>query len=275
MAIKSNNVEFSRTVRYEGKELTSYFNRKGEVKRVELREVQSEAKPAQSIAAIIDHSLLKPESTEEQVRKTCEDALKYGFFSVCVNPFWVRYCADLLKGSDVIVGCTIGFPQGANKTSTKVAETKQAIRDGAREVDMVMNIGALKSGYLADVQRDIQEVVRAAHKHGVPVKVILETCLLSDDEKVTACLLAKQAGADFVKTSTGFNSGGATVEDVALMRRVVGEKMGVKASGGMHSYEQARKMVEAGATRIGTSSGVRIADEEAGQAVEKAEPGAY
>jgi deoxyribose-phosphate aldolase len=211
-----------------------------------------------SVAHMIDHTLLKPDATADQIAQLCFEARKYEFASVCVNPSHVKLCADLLKGTQVKVCTVIGFPLGATAPDVKAFETETALRDGATEIDMVINIGALKAKDLELVLRDIQGVVRIAHAAGALVKVIIETSLLNDEEKVTACLLSKEAGADFVKTSTGFAGGGATVEDVALMRRVVGPEMGVKASGGVHDYMEAKDMVEAGATRIGASAGVKI-----------------
>ncbi len=211
-----------------------------------------------SIAAMIDHTLLKPDATPDQIAQLCFEARKYGFASVCVNPGHVRLCSDLLRSTPVKVCTVIGFPLGATSPEAKVYETETALRDGATEIDMVINIGALKGADYTWVARDIQGVVETAHAAGAIVKVIIETSLLTNEEKVKACLLAKEAGADFVKTSTGFAGGGATVEDVALMRRAVGPDMGVKASGGVHTYEEARSMVEAGATRIGASAGVKI-----------------
>jgi deoxyribose-phosphate aldolase len=202
------------------------------------------------LAAMIDHTLLKPEATAEQISKLCQEALQYEFKSVCINPFWVPLAAMLLKGSKVDICTVIGFPLGAITASAKANEVVEAIKNGATEVDMVLNIGALKSGQYDVVLNDIKTVVHAA-KRGTIVKVILETGLLTDAEKVKACELCKQAGADFVKTSTGFGPGGATVEDIALMRKIVGEKMGVKASGGIRNYETAMAMVKAGANRIG------------------------
>ncbi|MEW6403282.1 MAG: deoxyribose-phosphate aldolase [Chloroflexota bacterium] len=207
---------------------------------------------------MIDHTLLKPDATHDQIAQLCYEARKYEFASVCVNPTHVKLCAELLRGSPVKVCTVIGFPLGATSTAVKVYETETAIRDGATEIDMVINVGALKAKDLDLVAKDIREVVRVAHAAGAIVKVIIETSLLDQEEKVTACLLSKEAGADFVKTSTGFSGGGATVDDVALMRRVVGPEIGVKASGGVKSYEDARSMVEAGATRIGASAGVKI-----------------
>jgi len=212
----------------------------------------------QDIASTIDHTLLKPDATPDQIAQLCYEARKYGFASVCVNPSFVELCADLLKGSKVKVCTVIGFPLGATPPEVKAFETQNAIADGATEIDMVINIGALKGQDLTLVAQDIRGVVEVAHAAGALVKVIIETALLTDEEKVTACLLSKEAGADYVKTSTGFSGGGATVEDVALMRRVVGPEMGVKASGGVRSFEDAQSMVAAGATRIGASAGVKI-----------------
>jgi deoxyribose-phosphate aldolase len=217
----------------------------------------------------IDHTILKPESTRAQVEQVCKEALQYDFASVCVNSCWTQLVADTLKGSAVIVCVAVGFPLGAMTTLAKMFETDQAIEAGAREVDMVINVGALKSGLYDFVRDDIVGVVSSCKKNkrkSALLKVILETFLLSDDEKKLACEIAKAAGADFVKTSTGFNGGGATVEDIRLMRSVVGESMGVKASGGVRSYEQAAAMIEAGANRIGTSSGISIVQGVAGKA---------
>lgn len=211
-----------------------------------------------SLARLIDHTLLKPDATADKVAQLCFEAKKYHFASVCVNPSYVKLCADLLKGTDVKVCTVIGFPLGATSTEVKVFETKNAIENGASEIDMVMNIGALKAGDNETVAHDIHEVVQAAHGAGALLKVIIETALLTDEEKVIACLLAKEAGADYVKTSTGFSGGGATVHDVALMRKAVGPELGVKASGGIHSTEEAEQMIAAGATRIGASAGVKI-----------------
>ncbi len=211
-----------------------------------------------NLAKMIDHTLLKPDATQEQIAQLCFEARKYGFASVCVNPAWVELCAQLLKGSEVKVCTVIGFPLGATAPEVKVFETENAIEHGAGEIDMVINIGALKARDLDLVARDIRGVVAAAHARGAIVKVIIEAALLTDEEKTIACLLAKEAGADFVKTSTGFAGGGATVHDVELMRRVVGPEMGVKAAGGVRTYEDAEKMLRAGATRIGASAGVKI-----------------
>ncbi|MBX7223310.1 MAG: deoxyribose-phosphate aldolase [Blastocatellia bacterium] len=210
------------------------------------------------MAAYIDHTLLKPEATQAEIEKLCREAAEYGFASVCVNPGWVRTAYNILHCTQVAVCTVIGFPLGANTPDVKAYEARRAIFDGAREVDMVVNIGALKSGNHDLVERDIRAVVEAAHESGVICKVIIETALLNDEEKVTACLLSKVAGADFVKTSTGFSKGGATADDVALMRRVVGEEMGVKASGGVRDLAGAQQMIEAGASRIGASVGVKI-----------------
>jgi deoxyribose-phosphate aldolase len=210
------------------------------------------------LAKMIDHTLLKPDATPDQIAQLCFEARKYGFASVCVNPSYVELCAQLLKGSPVKVCTVIGFPLGATPPEVKAYETRLALEKGATEIDMVINIGALKARDLELVARDIRGVVLTAHAAGALVKVILETCLLSDEEKVLGCLLAKEAGADFVKTSTGFSSGGATVEDVELMRRTVGAQMGVKAAGGIRTREDAEKMIKAGATRIGASAGVKI-----------------
>ncbi|OEC00476.1 deoxyribose-phosphate aldolase [Lysinibacillus sphaericus] len=208
-------------------------------------------------ASMIDHTLLKADATKEQIEKLCAEAKEFGFASVCVNPTWVKYCSELLQDSNVLVCTVIGFPLGANTTAVKVFEAKDAIANGAQEVDMVINIGALKDQNFELVQADIAAVVEAA-KGSAIVKVIIETCLLTEEEKVKACELSVEAGADFVKTSTGFSTGGATAEDIALMRKTVGPELGVKASGGVRSLEDMQKMVEAGATRIGASSGVAI-----------------
>ena len=213
-----------------------------------------------SIAALIDHTLLKPDATSADIRQVCAEARHYGFASVCVNPYWVRLVADDLAGSNVKVCSVVGFPLGASATQIKVAETAAAIRDGAQEIDMVLNIGALRGGDHDAVRGDIQAVVEIAHACGAIVKVILETALLNDEQKVAASLLAKEAGADFVKTSTGFGPGGATAEDVALMRRTVGPAMGVKASGGVRTLEDLKSMAAAGANRVGASASVKIVE---------------
>jgi deoxyribose-phosphate aldolase len=219
---------------------------------------------ARDWASLIDHTLLKPEATEDDIRRLCEEAARYRFASVCVNPTWVRASACHLQGTNVPVCTVIGFPLGATLPDVKAYEARRAIFDGAREVDMVINVGALKSNDDCAVEHDIHSVVEVAHEFNVTCKVIIETALLTDEEKVRACLAAKRAGADFVKTSTGFAKGGATVSDIALMRQVVGADLGVKASGGVKGLEDARAMVQAGATRIGASVGVKIAQEAAG-----------
>jgi len=218
-----------------------------------------------SVAAMIDHTLLKPDATRQEIETLCREAAQYEFASVCVNPTWVALCARLLHGSRVKVCSVVGFPLGATTPDTKHYETRRAVFDGAREIDMVINVGALKSGDLRVVERDIEAVTAPCRDVGAVSKVIIEAALLTDDEKVTACTLAKAAGADFVKTSTGFGPGGATVHDVALMRRAVGEEMGVKAAGGVRDLEAVKAMVAAGATRIGASAGVRIVQESRGQ----------
>ncbi len=210
------------------------------------------------LAKTIDHTLLKPDATQDQIAQLCFEARKYGFASVCVNPTWVELCARLLEGSAVKVCSVIGFPLGATAPEVKAFETQNALEHGASEIDMVIKIGALKARDLELVAKDIRGVVTSAHARGAIVKVIIEAVLLTDEEKTIACLLAKEAGADFVKTSTGFASGGATVHDVALMRKAVGPEMGVKAAGGVRTYEDAEKMIKAGATRIGASAGVKI-----------------
>lgn len=210
------------------------------------------------LARTIDHTLLKPEATEEQIRRLCAEAREHRFAAVCVNPTWVRLCAEALHGTPVRVCTVIGFPLGATTTEVKAYEAARVIAHGAQEVDMVINIGALKSRDDDLVRQDIAAVVQVAHAQGAIVKVILENALLSEEEKVKACELAKAAGADYVKTSTGFGPGGATVADVALMRCVVGPEMGIKAAGGIRSAETALAMIAAGATRLGTSAGVQI-----------------
>jgi deoxyribose-phosphate aldolase len=210
-----------------------------------------------NVARMIDHTLLKADTTKDQIEKICAEAKEYNFASVCVNPTWVKLSSELLNGTEVKVCTVIGFPLGASTPETKAFETKSTIENGATEVDMVINIGALKGGDNELVERDIRAVVDAA-KGKALTKVIIETCLLTEEEKVRACELSVKAGADFVKTSTGFSTGGATVEDIALMRKTVGPDIGVKASGGVRSAEDAQKMIEAGATRIGASSGAAI-----------------
>ena len=213
--------------------------------------------PASSLAQYIDHTILKPEASVDEIRRICEEARKYHFASVCVNSSYIRLVADLLQGSGVAPCCVIAFPFGTMTPESKAAETTNAVNDGAKEVDMVVNVGAIKSGDWMLVKRDIEAVVNAA-RGSARVKVIIEACLLTDEEKVKVCTVAKLAGADFVKTSTGYSKGGATVEDVALMRRTVGPDMGVKASGGIRTYEDCVNMIKAGANRIGASAGVAI-----------------
>ena len=208
------------------------------------------------LAKMIDHTLLKPDATAAQILKLCDEAKKYGFASVCVNPCRVKLAAEALKGTDVAPCCVVGFPLGAIPTESKAAETAVAVKNGAREIDMVINIGAAKDGDWALVQSDIAAVKAACGD--IKLKVIIEACLLTDDEKIKACRAAQTAGADFVKTSTGFSKGGATVEDVRLMRQTVGPDMGVKAAGGIHNRAEAEAMIKAGATRIGASSGIAI-----------------
>ncbi|MET3321162.1 UNVERIFIED_ORG: deoxyribose-phosphate aldolase [Peribacillus simplex] len=212
---------------------------------------------SQNVAGLIDHTLLKADATKEQIRVLCEEAREYNFASVCVNPTWVKYASELLEGSEVKVCTVIGFPLGATTPETKAFETKDAISNGAHEVDMVINIGALKDKDNELVERDIRAVVAVSTGKALS-KVIIETSLLTEEEKVRACELAVKAGTDFVKTSTGFSTGGATVEDVALMRKTVGPDIGVKASGGVRNTSDAQKVIEAGATRIGASAGVSI-----------------
>src|SRR5215475_8649813 len=227
----------------------------------------AESAAARQVARYIDHTLLKPDATRSEILKICEEGVSFGFASVCLNPTWAREASCALRGSGVRVCTVIGFPLGANTTDTKSFEARRAIFDGATELDMVINIGALKSRDHDLVSRDIRSVVEVAHESGAICKVIIETALLTEDEKVTACLLAKESGADFVKTSTGFSKGGATASDIALMRRVVGGEMGVKASGGVKDLKQAEEMIRAGATRIGASVGVKIVQEAGGSPV--------
>lgn len=220
---------------------------------------------AGSVASMIDHTLLRPDAARKDIETLCREAIEYRFATVCVNPTWVAACARLLQGSGVNVTSVVGFPLGATTPDVKNYETRRAIFDGALEIDMVINVGALKSGDLRLVERDIEAVAAPCRESAVVSKVIIEAALLTDDEKVTACTLAKAAGADYVKTSTGFGPGGATASDVALMRRVVGEEMGVKAAGGVRDLEGLKAMVAAGATRVGASAGVRIVQESRGQ----------
>ncbi|UOR12266.1 deoxyribose-phosphate aldolase [Halobacillus amylolyticus] len=211
----------------------------------------------QDLAKMIDHTQLKPDTPKAKITEICKEAKEYDFMSVCVNPYWVEYCSELLKDTHVKVCTVIGFPLGATTTETKIFETRQAIENGATEVDMVINVGELKSGNTEVVKADIEAVVSEA-KGKALVKVIIETSLLTDEEKVAASQLTKESGADFVKTSTGFSGGGASVEDVSLMRKTVGPDLGVKASGGVRDYDGARAVIEAGATRIGASAGIAI-----------------
>lgn len=220
---------------------------------------------AGGVAAMIDHTLLKADATKTEIEALCREAAEYAFASVCVNPTWVATCDRLLRGSGVKVCSVVGFPLGATTADTKHYETRRVIFDGAREVDMVINVGGLKSGDLRLVERDIDAVAAPCRENGVLSKVIIEAALLTDDEKVAACTLAKAAGADYVKTSTGFGPGGATAADVALMRRVVGDQMGVKAAGGVRDLDGLKAMVAAGATRVGASAGVRIVQESRGE----------
>jgi len=218
------------------------------------------------IARLIDHTLLKPEATREQIEALCREAREHGFATVCINPTWVALCADLLRGSETAVCTVVGFPLGATLAEVKAHEAARVVERGACEVDMVMNVGALKSRDYRLTERDIAGVVAASRTGGALVKVIIEAALLTDDEKVKACVIARAAGADFVKTSTGFGPGGATAADVALMRRVVGPDMGVKAAGGVRDLKSAQAMLEAGADRIGASVGVKIVQESRGAA---------
>jgi deoxyribose-phosphate aldolase len=216
------------------------------------------------VASLIDHTLLKADATRQEIEKLCSEAREFGFATVCVNPTWVSACAQLLRGSATGVCTVVGFPLGATTTDVKHYETRRVIYDGANEVDMVINVGALKSGALTAVERDIEAVVSACRDCRVLSKVIIEAALLSDEEKITACTLSKAAGADYVKTSTGFGPGGATVADVELMRRVVGPDIGVKAAGGVRDYEALKNLVTAGASRVGASAGVKIVQQARG-----------
>ena len=217
------------------------------------------------VASMIDHTLLKPDATRANIEELCREAAQFKFATVCVNPVWVAHCARLLAGSGVGVCSVVGFPLGATTADVKGYETRRVIFDGAREVDMVINVGALKSGDLRTVERDVEAVAAPCRDCGVLSKVIIEAALLTDEEKITACTLAKAAGADYVKTSTGFGPGGATPADVALMRRVVGVEMGVKAAGGVRDLEGLQAMVAAGATRVGASAGVKIVQQSRGE----------
>jgi deoxyribose-phosphate aldolase len=218
----------------------------------------------EQIAGMIDHTLLSAVSTETEIIRICGEAKQYGFATVCVNPYWVPLASKELAGSNVGLTTVVGFPLGASRTESKAAEASDAIAAGATEIDMVLNIGALKSGLIDAVRSDIEAVVSAC-KGKAPVKVIIETCYLSDEEKQKASLLCKEAGADFVKTSTGFGTGGATVEDIALIRHVIGPDMGIKASGGVRDLDIARKLIQAGATRLGASSSIAIVTGGVGQ----------
>ena len=214
-----------------------------------------------SIASYIDHTLLKPDATGEQIDQLCAEAREYGFASVCVNPYYVARCVKNLKGTDVKVCTVVGFPLGATTMETKVFETLQAVASGAQEIDMVMNVCAMKSGHTKAIEQEIQALAAAVEDKAI-LKVIIETCLLTDEEKTQACRIARRSGAHFVKTSTGFSTGGATVEDVALMKKAAGANVKVKASGGIRNYATAKAMIEAGADRIGASAGVSIVKEE-------------
>jgi deoxyribose-phosphate aldolase len=220
---------------------------------------------AGEVAQLIDHTLLKADASAKEIEKLCHEAAEFHFATVCVNPTWVGFCSRLLRGTGVGVCSVVGFPLGATTPDVKQYETRRAIFDGASEIDMVINVGALKSGDLRLVEQDIEAVTGACRQGGATSKVIIEAALLNDEEKVTASTLAKAAGADFVKTSTGFGPGGATIADVMLMRRVVGDSVGVKAAGGVKDLEQMRAMVAAGATRVGASAGVRIVKESRGE----------
>jgi len=213
------------------------------------------------LAALIDHTALKPDTTKEQINKLCSEAIEYGFATVCVNPSYVKLCSELLKNSAIKVCTVIGFPLGATTTATKVAEASEALENGVTELDMVINVGAIKSGDYDFVKKDIVAIVKAA-KGKALVKVILETCLLTDEEKILSCNICKESGANFVKTSTGFSTGGANVSDIKLMRAIVKPDLGVKASGGIRDYETAKAMVDAGASRIGASASVAIVNKE-------------
>ena len=228
-----------------------------------------------TVSGLIDHTLLKPDATRADIEKLCREAAEFHFATVCVNPAWVAVAATLLRGSGVGVCSVVGFPLGATTADVKQYETRRAIYDGATEIDMVINVGALKSGDLRTVERDIEAVVDPCRQCRVISKVIIEAALLTDEEKITASTLSKAAGADFVKTSTGFGPGGATAADVALMRRVVGAEMGVKAAGGVRDLDGLKAMVAAGATRVGASAGVKIVQESKGQKPASSAPSGY
>ena len=227
------------------------------------------------VASMIDHTLLKPDATRANIEELCREAAQFKFATVCVNPTWVALASRLLAGSGVGVCSVVGFPLGATTPDVKGYETQRAIFDGAREIDMVINVGALKSGDLRAVERDLEAVTSPCRSCGALSKVIIEAALLTDDEKITACTLAKAAGADYVKTSTGFASGGATAADVALMRRVVGAEMGVKAAGGVRDFEGMKAMIAAGATRVGASAGVKIVQQSRGEQTPTARSAGY
>lgn len=210
------------------------------------------------LAHMIDHTLVRADATQREIVQLCREAMQHGFRSVCINPAWTSYCTKQLAGSNVRVNATIGFPLGANSANVKVEEARDAIKNGATELDVMINVGALKSGFPNFVERELAAVIKAAH--GVPVKVILETSLLTEEEKIAVCELSKRVGADFVKTSTGFGKSGATVEDVRLMREVVGNALGVKAAGGIRTLADVEEMLDAGANRIGTSASILILD---------------
>ena len=230
---------------------------------------------ASGVSTMIDHTLLKADATREEIDKLCREAAEFHFATVCVNPAWVAHAATRLRGTGVGVCSVVGFPLGATTPDVKQYETRRAIYDGATEIDMVINVGALKSGDLRTVERDIEAVVEPCRQCGVVSKVIIEAALLNDEQKIAACTLSKAAGADFVKTSTGFGPGGATAADVALMRRVVGDEMGVKAAGGVRDLDGLKAMVAAGATRVGASAGVKIVQESRGQKPATAGPAGY
>ena len=239
--------------------------------------IQALSSPA-ALAAVLDHTLLKPEATRSQVIQLCHEAAQYGFACAMVNPYWVSVAADALSGTGVPVGVVVGFPLGATLSASKRDETARVLKNGAHDVDMVLNIGVLKSGTKEDyelVRQDIRGVVELAHGAGAIVKVILETCLLTFEEKLRASEIALAAGADFIKTSTGFSTGGATVDDIALMRGIAGTRAGVKASGGIRSLADATAMLHAGATRIGASASVRILAELAGHTLAPPAPTGY
>ena len=231
-----------------------------ELARTRTQTALPDANSTPDIPGLIDHTLLRPDATRDEIVKLCREARRYNFASVCVNPYWVPLVKTELAGTPVKVCTVVGFPLGASSTESKVAETAAAVRAGAQEIDMVINVGALRSGETEAVKIDIRQVVQIAHDAHAIVKVILETALLDDNQKVVACSLAKLAGADFVKTSTGFGPSGATAQDVALMRQAVGPEMGVKAAGGIRTLEDLRKMAAAGASRIGASASVKIVE---------------